>query len=109
MTLQPLVENAIYHGVKPKRGISRICISSLREAGKAVLRVEDTGIGMSQETLKKLREALEKDEGTGFGMLASYKRLKLMYGTDLEFQIDSEENRGSVITIRMPIHTEENG
>ena len=109
MTLQPLVENAIYHGVKPKRGISRICISSLREAGKAVLRVEDTGVGMSQETLQNLREALEKDEGTGFGMLASYKRLKLMYGTDLEFQIDSEENRGSVITIRVPIHTEENG
>ena len=107
MTLQPLVENAIYHGIKPKRGISRITIRSSREDGRAVLEVEDTGVGMSPETRTRLREALEQDEGTGFGMLASYKRLKLMFGEDLDFRIESEENRGTVITIRIPIQTEE--
>ena len=107
MTLQPLVENAIYHGIKPKRGISRITIRSSREDGRAVLEVEDTGVGMSPETRLRLWEALEQDEGTGFGMLASYKRLKLMFGEDLDFRIESEENRGTVITIRIPIQTEE--
>ena len=106
MTLQPLVENAIYHGIKPKRGASRITISSFRDGDRVVLRVSDNGVGMSPETLQQLRDALERDEGTGFGMLASYKRLKLMFGEDLEFQIDSEENRGTDITIRIPYQTE---
>ena len=107
MTLQPLVENAIYHGIKHKRGISRICISSSRNGNTAVLRVEDTGIGMPPETLRKLREDLEKNEGAGFGMLSAYKRLKLMYADELSFEIESEEKRGTMITIRMPIRTEE--
>ncbi len=106
MTLQPLVENAIYHGIKPKRGTSRITIRSVRINEEAVLTVEDNGVGMSPETLKELRKALERDEGTGFGMLASYKRLRLMFGKDLDFQIESEENRGTVISIRIPCKTE---
>lgn len=106
MTLQPLVENAIYHGIKPKRGVSRILISSVREGNEAVLSVEDSGVGMNKETLHHLQAALEQDEGTGFGMLASYKRLKLMFGNELSFRIESEENRGTVITIRVPCQTE---
>ena len=106
MTLQPLVENAIYHGIKPKRGVGRILISSIREGNEAVLSVEDSGVGMNEEALQELQRALEQDEGTGFGMLASYKRLKLMFGKELSFRIESEENRGTVITIRFPCKTE---
>ena len=106
MTLQPLVENAIYHGIKPKRGIGRITISSAREGSDVILKVSDNGIGMDPDTLEKLRASLAQDEGSGFGMLASYKRLKLMYGDELDFQIESEENRGTEITIRIPWRTE---
>lgn len=106
MTLQPLVENAIYHGIKPKRGIGRITISSAREGQDVILKVSDNGVGMSPPTLEELRASLAQDEGSGFGMLASYKRLKLMYGDELDFQIESEENRGTEITIRIPYRTE---
>ena len=106
MTLQPLVENAIYHGIKPKRGIGRITISSAREGQDVILKVSDNGVGMSTATLEELRASLAQDEGSGFGMLASYKRLKLMYGDELDFQIESEENRGTEITIRIPYRTE---
>jgi two-component system sensor histidine kinase YesM len=105
MTLQPLVENAIYHGIKPKRGVGWIRVSSRREGGTACLEVRDTGAGMSREALESLRESLEKDEGSGFGMLASYRRLKLLYGDALQFSIDSEEDHGTVITVRFPERT----
>ena len=106
MTLQPLVENAIYHGIKPKRGISRITISSSRDGGQVILKVADSGIGMNPEALQQLRASLEQDEGSGFGMKASYKRLRLMFGSDLSFDIESTENRGTEITIRIPYQTE---
>ena len=106
MTLQPLVENAIYHGIKPKRGISRITISSSRDGGQVILKVADSGVGMNPEALQQLRASLEQDEGSGFGMKASYKRLRLMFGSDLGFDIESTENRGTEITIRIPYQTE---
>ena len=106
MTLQPLVENAIYHGIKPKRGISRITISSSRDGGQVILKVADSGVGMNPEALQALRESLERDEGSGFGMKASYKRLRLMFGGGLKFDIESAENRGTEITIRIPYQTE---
>ena len=107
MTLQPLVENAIYHGIKPKRGGGTVRISSSREDGRAILQIQDDGCGMSGEALDKLRLSLEKDEGKGFGMLASYKRLRLMYGSDLDFEIESAPNGGTCITIRFPFRKEE--
>ena len=61
---------------------------------------------MGPEALQKLRESLERDEGSGFGMKASYKRLRLMFGSELQFDIESAENRGTEITIRIPYQTE---
>ena len=107
MTLQPLVENAIYHGIKSKRGGGSIFISSLKNGDRAVLNVRDTGVGMDGETLEKLRRSLEMSEGDGFGLLASYKRLKLMFDKDLDFRLESEENKGTSVTVSIPFRTEE--
>jgi two-component system sensor histidine kinase YesM len=71
-----------------------------------ILKVADSGIGMNPEALQQLRASLEQDEGSGFGMKASYKRLRLMFGSDLGFDIESTENRGTEITIRIPYQTE---
>jgi two-component system sensor histidine kinase YesM len=107
LTLQPLAENALYHGIKAKRGGGSITIASRLEGEYAVVTVRDTGSGMSAEKLCQLRESLETDEGQGFGLLASYKRLRLMYGDALAFRIDSAEGSGTVVTIRFPAHGED--
>ena len=70
----------------------------------AVVTVRDTGSGMSEERLRQLRKSMDSDEGQGFGLQASYKRLKLMYGEALDFQIDSKEGDGTTVTIRFPAH-----
>ncbi len=107
MTLQPLVENAIYHGIKPKRGGGVIVIRGIRQGERLLLQVQDSGVGMSAGALEALRAGLEQDDGSGFGVMASYKRLKLMFGDELHFDIDSREGEGTVVSIRVPCRTEE--
>ena len=107
MTLQPLVENAIYHGIKPKRGKGRITVTGALTEGMVTVRVADTGAGMEQQELEALRGQLEKDDAHGFGLLSSYKRLRLMYGAECELTVDSRVGEGTAITICIPLRTEE--
>ena len=71
------------------------------------IRVSDTGAGMEQPELELLRHRLEHDEATGFGLTSAYKRLRLMYGADCDFTIESQSGEGTVITIQIPFRTED--
>ena len=106
MTLQPLVENAIYHGIKQKRGGGTILISDECDGTWITLRVKDTGTGIPEETLAELRAGLENDETPGFGITAAYKRLKLLFGDKCTFDISSISGVGTEISIRIPWVTE---
>lgn len=102
MTLQPLVENAIYHGLKPKRGKGKITVTGTREGDKIRLRVTDTGLGMNEEELESLRSRVSMEDSTSFGLTSSYKRLKILYGDDCKFVIDSKSQEGTSISIEIP-------
>ncbi|MDO4972750.1 MAG: sensor histidine kinase [Eubacteriales bacterium] len=103
MTLQPLVENAIYHGIKPKRGVGLLRVAGTKSGGFAMLRVEDSGVGMTPGELEELRRKVDGEDETSFGLVAASKRLKLMYGSACDFSIGSEAGQGTVICIRIPI------
>lgn len=107
LTLQPMVENAIYHGIKPKRGRSRIRVTGRLNDGVVTLSVSDDGIGMDGETLEALRKRIVTDDYKSFGLIAAYKRLGMVYGSEYEFHIESQPNEGTTITIRIPYKTEE--
>ena len=107
LTLQPLVENAIYHGLKPKRGKGMIRVTGSLSGGRVTLRVEDTGAGMEEDELETLRSQILSGEASGFGLTASYKRLLLMYGAECELTVDSRVGEGTAITIGIPMRTEE--
>lgn len=102
MTLQPLVENAIYHGIKPKRGSGIIRISDKLEDGYVHLTVSDTGMGMTPETLNRIQASMDTEEASSFGIYAAYQRLKLIFGDDFRFWIESTENVGTTVHIRIP-------
>lgn len=107
MTLQPLVENAIYHGIKLKRGGGSILISDECDGAFLTLRVKDTGTGIPEETLSQIRSGLENDDETpGFGIVAAYRRLKLLFGEQCSFDISSILGLGTEISIRIPWVTE---
>ena len=102
MTLQPLVENAIYHGIKPKRGIGTILVKGEMQGDKVVLTVSDTGVGMSPETRAKILRSLGSNEPPGFGVFAAWQRLKLTFGDDFTFDIESEVDSGTTFRIVLP-------
>lgn len=102
MTLQPLVENAIYHGLKPKRGKGKIIVTGAREGDTIVLKVADTGLGMNGEELENLRTRVLNEDTTSFGLTSAYKRLKLLYGEECTFDIESIEQEGTSISITIP-------
>lgn len=105
LTLQPLVENALYHGVKEKRGKSKITVTFTEEASKLVIRVNDTGIGITKERLNELQVALEKNEKVGFGLVTVNERLKIYFGERYGVQISSEYGEGTKVTVRVPKKT----
>ncbi len=107
MTLQPLVENAIYHGLKPRRSMGRLEVLGRMSGGRATLEVKDTGVGMTTEELAALRDRIAAEDGTSFGLLAASKRLKLFFGADCTFSIDSDPERGTVVKIDIPVRRED--
>lgn len=111
LTLQPLVENAIYHGVKlkPDQGIVRI--RGYREGPLIRIEVRDNGVGMSAAQLAKVREGLapgtETGPGSGFGLRNVHQRLQIHFGADCGLAIDSREGAGTVVTVAIPAPPED--
>ena len=102
LTLQPLVENAIYHGLKPKRGKGMITVTGNTDGEKIFLTVKDTGAGMDEEHLLNLKSKIKNEDTTSFGLVAAYKRLKLLYGDGFDFDVTSEAGEGTSIMISIP-------
>ncbi len=113
MTLQPLIENAIYHGIKNKRGKGWITISGYEENDAViVLTVTDNGAGITPERLELLRHELDHPvqaedydsyEG-GFGLLNVHQRLRLYFGEEYGVQLSSVASEGTTVSIRIPKH-----
>lgn len=102
LTLQPLVENALYHGIKLKRAVGHIKISGWMENGCVFLEVCDNGIGMTQEKLNQLRSEMEDEKRVGFGFSAVNQRLQLQFGREYGLSVSSREGIGTTVTARIP-------
>lgn len=107
LTLQPLVENALYHGIKNKRGMGRIGIAGREEEDRIILCVRDNGIGMSEEKLTHVRalirgEKMDADDPSGFGLSNVNQRLQLNYGPAYGLEIDSTYGEGTMVSAIIP-------
>jgi two-component system sensor histidine kinase YesM len=104
LLLQPLVENAIYHGVKNKRGGGHVQVLGKKDAdGTMTFAVSDNGIGMTEEKLEKVLVRLRGDalsETTGYGLYNVNRRIRLYYNREL--QIESEYGKGTRISFTLP-------
>ncbi len=102
LTLQPLVENALYHGIKLKRGQGHIYVVGQMKEGFIELQVTDDGVGMNEGRLKELQNAMRSDQRVGFGLAAVHERIQLLFGAEYGLAISSRENVGTTVTIRIP-------
>ena len=111
LMLQPLVENAIYHGVKRKRGRGLIRVTGWRQGNEMCFAVEDDGLGMTPEQLAAVREGLRRpaqydpDTKGGYGLRNVEERLRLYYGQGLE--IESVYRKGTRVSFRLPCGEQE--
>ncbi len=101
LTLQPLVENAIRHGLSPKVGSGHLIITATVDGDIFKVEVSDNGVGMDELTRI---QALVSGKGSGFGVGLSnvYERLKRLYDQDLVFAIISEPEQGTTVSIAFP-------
>ncbi len=104
LILQPLVENAIYHGIKKKRGGGTVVILSERKGDHIRLTVQDDGAGMDAAQLAILRMGLvEEDRQPSFGLFYVKERIRLYYGTDYSIEVYSAPEEGTSVTISLPL------
>lgn len=106
LTLQPLVENALYHGIKQRRGKGKIYIEGRYEEQYIFLTVHDNGRGMKEEELERLRKSVEKGRldtsDKGFGLANVNERIRLNYGRAYGLIIESTYEQGTSVTVRLP-------
>lgn len=105
VVLQPLIENAIYHGIKPLTNKGLLTIRGYLNGETAELSVEDNGLGMTPEELNRLRENINGDvikESAHIGLSNVNQRIRLYYGNEYGLIIDSREGVGTRVTIRFP-------
>ena len=106
LVLQPIIENAIYHGLKYKDSKGFLIVRGYQEGEKAVLEVEDNGVGMDEETLSHIFEKHKVNyHSNGVGVYNVQKRLKLYYGEEYGIVYKSKKNEGTRAVITIPVET----
>ncbi|QUL57450.1 sensor histidine kinase [Paenibacillus tritici] len=120
LLLQPMVENAIYHGIKERRGPGHLSIEVVERGNELYLTVRDDGAGMAADRLRELRYRLEAvggeepepsepempvtgSAGSGYGILNVQARIRLTYGEPYGISMESEPGKGTVVTVRHPV------
>ncbi|MDR0992905.1 MAG: sensor histidine kinase [Ruminococcus sp.] len=102
LILQPLVENALYHGIKNKRGLGSITITGEFFEENILLKVSDNGIGMTPEQVIALQTGVYEDRHTGLGLVNVHKRIKLYCGEDYGLSFESEPGKGTTVSVLLP-------
>lgn len=105
LMLQPLVENAIYHGIKQRTEPGKISVHVYEQDGILWLKVTDNGPGIPPDKLELLNEQIQADENPfiGYGLYNVNKRIILRFGNDYKLNVDSVPGQGTTVTIRYPL------
>lgn len=117
LILQPIVENAIFHGLETKQGKGKVIIRIERTKTRLIILVMDNGIGMDEQELEKLRKQLKEKQhvisrkepgqqrSSGIALLNVNERIKLHYGDEYGLQISSSRFTGTEVEFVLPIRT----
>ena len=102
LILQPLIENALYHGIKNRRGRGAIQITGEKQNGDILLRVQDNGAGMTEEQLQRLQAGVFEEHHSGLGLKNVHQRIRLYCGEPYGLTFESREGVGTSVTVLLP-------
>jgi two-component system, sensor histidine kinase YesM len=113
LIIQPLIENAVYHGLEMKKGGGTIELSIYKENNIMYISVSDDGLGIDDGTLEKLKAKMEIDvftnsddilcDNSKIGVINVHRRIQLLYGDEYGLNIQSQYRQGTTITLRIPV------
>ncbi len=106
ISLQPLIENALYHGIKNKRGGGTIKVGAFTEGDALVIRVEDTGIGIKPERLQEVIDGITNNvpsEKNIYGLYNVNERIKLNFGNEFGLRLQSVYGEGTKADVLLPL------
>jgi two-component system sensor histidine kinase YesM len=111
LIIQPLVENAVVHGIERKAGEGHISVKAVIRENRLEISVKDDGIGMSGEKLSAIRQKLKDfiggitdEHGENIGLQNIIRRMRIFYGDGYSLHIDSETDRGTIVTMLLPAY-----
>ena len=104
LMLQPLVENAIYHGMEFMDGDGEIDVKVFKEDDSLYFKITDNGLGMSEDMVETLlsKDFVPSKKGSGIGVKNVNERIKLYFGSEYGLKVESEPDEGTKITIHLP-------
>ncbi|WP_306979621.1 cache domain-containing sensor histidine kinase [Alkalicoccobacillus murimartini] len=105
LTIQPIVENAVYHGLEAKETGGKVVVSTYRQDNTIIISVKDDGVGISTDRLDQIQDMLEEMESNGqnrIGLRNVHQRLQIMYGSNAGLKISSKEGEGTHIQFSIP-------
>ena len=102
LVMQPLVENALYHGIRPKGKKGTIKISSRNTEDTVTITISDDGVGISEEEIKEILFTERKGKVRSFGLWGTIERMRIFYGNKECIYIKSELGKGTLITLTIP-------
>lgn len=105
LLLQPLVENAVIHGIEKKKSGGFIEVTGRRDANLLIFSVKDNGAGIPEEKLAHILEEKEnQDQGhTSLGLITVHRRIQFLFGSEYGLQIDSKPGSGTTVWVRLPM------
>ncbi len=105
ISIQPLVENAINHGLRNKKGEKEICVRVMEKDSILEIEVEDNGVGMdAEETNRRLKENSHElaESGSSIGLININARMKMLYGEEYGLYINSDGKSGTTVILKIP-------
>lgn len=103
LILQPLIENSLYHGIKPLEGSGFIKLKITERNGRMNVTVIDTGVGMGKEEIAALYEKIGRPGNENIGLANVNSRLVMQYGESAALRIQSKKNMGTCISFSIPV------
>lgn len=105
ITIQPLVENALYHGIKNKRGTGMITVSGKKEEDFFLIQIRDNGIGIDEKRLEQVRDGIKNKILTGkdmYGLYNVHERIRLNFGEKYGISIESVYGESTTVDVCLP-------
>lgn len=110
-TLQPLAENAIFHGIEPNGGVGKLSVTVERSGDDLLIHLSDDGIGMERSQIDRLLDGSQGEDSENpqfrhLGVWSVHRLVQLSFGTEYGLSVQSEPGKGTTVTMRLPKRVE---